>query len=210
MVCLSGKRGYLCLSISRYGEAVIGGSAGEWMYWTDLLVLRVDVLVLDDSRGARVIAATTTTTTSALYWRAWTNKPLQIAWLTSLRRQRQIDRVGLCGLVGCQQSACAISQQRRLGSGGGPEELSWAKARYSRIGGIGDVGVSCREWFGQLGGNGSRLQLAGEGAWACMGDVRPARRFDVADGGVEEWIWMLEGGWKRKERGEVESKDTYF
>lgn len=46
--------------------------------WTDLLVSRVDVpvLVLDDGRGARVTAATTT---SALYWRAKTNKPLQIA-----------------------------------------------------------------------------------------------------------------------------------
>ena len=35
------------------------------------------VLVLDDSRGARATAATTPT--SALYWRANTNKPLQIA-----------------------------------------------------------------------------------------------------------------------------------
>jgi hypothetical protein len=34
MVCLSGKRGYLCLSISGYGEAVIGDSAGEWAYCT--------------------------------------------------------------------------------------------------------------------------------------------------------------------------------
>lgn len=44
-------------------------------------------------------------------------------------------------------------------------------------------GVSCREWFGQLGGNGSRLQLAGEARGRSMGDVRPARRFDVVDGG---------------------------
>lgn len=40
--------------------------------------------------------------------------------------------------------------------------------------------MSCREWTGQLGGNGARVAVGWGSAWV---DVRPAKRFDVV---VEE------------------------
>ena len=80
-------------------------------------------------------------------------------------------------------------------------------ARYSRIGGIGVVGVSCREWLAELGGNGSRLQLAGEARGRSMGDVRPAKRFDVVDGGC----WCASGYvcWRRMEE-EGEGRERVY
>jgi len=79
--------------------------------------------------------------------------------------------------VGSQAANKARAQSRSSSSTSAAAEgrkdadgQRWAMARYSRIGGIEVIGVSCREWRVQLGGNGSRLQLAGEARGRSMGD----------------------------------------
>jgi hypothetical protein len=80
-----------------------------------------------------------------------TNKPLQIACL-----QVSEDKGRSIGLVfviwqaankaraqSCSSDASAAAGCRKAAAG-----LHWAMARYSRIGGIGWIGVSCREWTG--------------------------------------------------------------
>jgi hypothetical protein len=80
--------------------------------WTDLLVLRVDVAMFLTTAGSE---SSSSDDDKCFVWAGKYEQASPNSLLTRLRRQRQIDRVGLCDPGGCQQSARAISQQQRLG-----------------------------------------------------------------------------------------------